>query len=132
MNFWDVGGNKDLLSLWDRYIEDCHAIVFVVDSCGNEESYELCLQALSRLFLQLTTTNLPFLDKVMSFEKAKQVPLMILFNKCDQLDVHLPLSASASSVQDEEMDDVGKPSSSSTTANRSEPNGSIMDEGNFT
>lgn len=46
LHFWDVGGNKDLLDLWDRYIEDCHAIVFVIDSCGDEEHYDLCLKSL--------------------------------------------------------------------------------------
>ncbi|KAI6182960.1 ADP-ribosylation factor-related protein 1 isoform X2 [Aphelenchoides bicaudatus] len=112
LNLWDVGGNKDLLSIWDRYIEDCHAIIFIVDSCGSEESYELCLQAL---------------NKVMTFEQARKVPLMILFNKCDLFDVHLPLSQSASSVQDEEMDTTSKQGSSSTTTNKSELNG--IDEG---
>jgi GTPase SAR1 family protein len=49
LNFWDVGGNKELLSLWDRYIEDCHAIVFVVDPCG-DDYIEDCLRALSKHF----------------------------------------------------------------------------------
>lgn len=32
INFWDLGGQKDLQSIWERYYSECHAIVFVVDS----------------------------------------------------------------------------------------------------
>ena len=32
LNFWDLGGQADLRSLWDNYLEQCHAIVFIIDS----------------------------------------------------------------------------------------------------
>lgn len=32
INFWDLGGQRDLQSIWERYYTECHAIVFVVDS----------------------------------------------------------------------------------------------------
>jgi len=32
INFWDLGGQRDLQSIWERYYSECHAIVFVVDS----------------------------------------------------------------------------------------------------
>ena len=33
MNFWDLGGQDDLRSLWEKYYEESHGIIFVVDSC---------------------------------------------------------------------------------------------------
>ncbi|KAI6230065.1 ADP-ribosylation factor-related protein 1 isoform X1 [Aphelenchoides fujianensis] len=71
LNFWDVGGNEELQSMWDRYVEDCHAIVFVVDSCADGDQFEACLRAI---------------NKLMNFEHAHSVPLMIVLNKCDLLD----------------------------------------------
>lgn len=32
INFWDLGGQRDLHSIWANYYSECHAIVFVVDS----------------------------------------------------------------------------------------------------
>jgi ADP-ribosylation factor related protein 1 len=32
LNFWDLGGQRDLHSIWENYYSECHGIVFVVDS----------------------------------------------------------------------------------------------------
>ena len=32
INFWDLGGQHELQSIWEKYYLDCHAIVFVVDA----------------------------------------------------------------------------------------------------
>ncbi|KAJ1343911.1 hypothetical protein BSLG_001514 [Batrachochytrium salamandrivorans] len=32
LNFWDLGGQRELQSIWEKYYTECHAIVFVVDS----------------------------------------------------------------------------------------------------
>ncbi|XP_055329555.1 ADP-ribosylation factor-related protein 1-like [Paramacrobiotus metropolitanus] len=32
LNFWDLGGQEELQSLWDKYYSECHAIIYVVDS----------------------------------------------------------------------------------------------------
>ena len=29
---WDLGGQEDLIPLWEKYYNECHAIMFVVDS----------------------------------------------------------------------------------------------------
>ncbi|KAI8884097.1 hypothetical protein K501DRAFT_272032 [Backusella circina FSU 941] len=31
ISFWDLGGQRDLHSIWERYYSECHAIVFEVD-----------------------------------------------------------------------------------------------------
>ena len=34
--FWDVGGQKLLRKIWNKYFRECHGVVFVVD--GSDES----------------------------------------------------------------------------------------------
>lgn len=36
INFWDLGGQSSLRSIWDKYYDDCHAIMFVVDSTDRD------------------------------------------------------------------------------------------------
>uniref|UniRef100_A0AC34GU98 Uncharacterized protein n=1 Tax=Panagrolaimus sp. ES5 TaxID=591445 RepID=A0AC34GU98_9BILA len=65
--FWDVGGQSELQTLWDKYISECHAIIFIVDA-SNEERIEESQEAFR---------------KVVAFDRVSQLPLLILFNKCD-------------------------------------------------
>ncbi|CAD5211469.1 unnamed protein product [Bursaphelenchus xylophilus] len=71
LNFWDVGGNVELQDLWNRYLDDCHAIIFVAETTGDEEKIEESLQAFER---------------VQKHERALTLPLLILMNKSDQLE----------------------------------------------
>ncbi len=32
LKFWDLGGQTELQSLWDKYYRESHAVIFVVDS----------------------------------------------------------------------------------------------------
>jgi GTPase SAR1 family protein len=32
VNFWDLGGQQELHSIWEKYYRDAHAVIFVVDS----------------------------------------------------------------------------------------------------
>lgn len=32
LNIWDLGGSKDLRSIWNNYILDCHAIFYFIDA----------------------------------------------------------------------------------------------------
>lgn len=40
LNFWDLGGQTDLQSLWDKYYEECHAVIYVIDSNDRERMDE--------------------------------------------------------------------------------------------
>ena len=40
INFWDLGGQKSLRSIWDKYFEEAHAVVFVVDSTDKDRIEE--------------------------------------------------------------------------------------------
>lgn len=37
---WDLGGAKALRSIWDRYVEDAEALIWVVDSADSEKMKE--------------------------------------------------------------------------------------------
>ncbi|XP_075384421.1 ADP-ribosylation factor-related protein 1 isoform X2 [Tenrec ecaudatus] len=30
--FWDLGGQEELQSLWDKYYAECHGVIYVIDS----------------------------------------------------------------------------------------------------
>jgi ADP-ribosylation factor related protein 1 len=30
LNFWDLGGQEELQSLWDKYYAECHAIIYMI------------------------------------------------------------------------------------------------------
>lgn len=40
LNFWDLGGQHDLQSLWDKYYQECHAVIYVIDSNDRERMDE--------------------------------------------------------------------------------------------
>ncbi|CAD5207260.1 unnamed protein product [Bursaphelenchus okinawaensis] len=71
LNLWDVGGNVELQDLWTKYLDDCHAIIFVAETTTDTGKIKESLQAF---------------DRVQSHKKAPTVPLMILMNKSDQLE----------------------------------------------
>ncbi|KAI8378596.1 ADP-ribosylation factor family-domain-containing protein [Blakeslea trispora] len=67
INFWDLGGQKDLHSIWERYYSECHAIVFVVDST-DPVRLEDCRDTFEKLI-----TN----------DAVEGVPVLMLANKQD-------------------------------------------------
>ncbi|XP_073972658.1 ADP-ribosylation factor related protein 1 [Rhodnius prolixus] len=70
LNFWDLGGQEELQSLWDKYYAESHAIIYIVDSSDRdriEESKET-------------------FDKMISSENLIGVPLLVLANKQDIAD----------------------------------------------
>jgi ADP-ribosylation factor related protein 1 len=38
--FWDLGGQEELQSLWDKYFSDCHGVIFIVDSADPDRLLE--------------------------------------------------------------------------------------------
>lgn len=40
LNFWDLGGQKELQLLWDKYFLEAHAIIWVVDSSDKQRLSE--------------------------------------------------------------------------------------------
>lgn len=38
--FWDLGGQRDIRTIWSKYYDECHAVVFVVDAADLERMSE--------------------------------------------------------------------------------------------
>lgn len=67
LSFWDLGGQQELQSLWDKYYEESHGLIYVVDSNDRgrmEESQQI-------------------FDTMIGNEHLKGIPLLILANKQD-------------------------------------------------
>ncbi|XP_028255042.1 ADP-ribosylation factor-like protein 11 [Parambassis ranga] len=67
LTVWDVGGQSSMRPNWKFYLDDCKALVFVVDSSDRGRMAEAQKA----------------LKKVLSEEKLRRVPLMVLANKKD-------------------------------------------------
>ncbi|KAK0425315.1 hypothetical protein QR680_009140 [Steinernema hermaphroditum] len=67
LNFWDLGGQEGLHSLWDKYFPDSNALIFVIDS-SDEERFKEAHAAFER---------------VMSNEYVQQIPVLVVCNKSD-------------------------------------------------
>ncbi|OZJ03876.1 hypothetical protein BZG36_03962, partial [Bifiguratus adelaidae] len=48
LNFWDLGGQSDLRSIWTKYYAECHGIIFVVDATDRNRIEE-CKQTFEQL-----------------------------------------------------------------------------------
>jgi len=78
LNFWDLGGQQELQALWDKYYQECHAVIYVVDSNDRErinESKESFLQMLSNSNLAgvplLVAANKQDLEECMGVREVK-------------------------------------------------------------
>ena len=40
MVFWDLGGQRDLHSIWDKYYSEAHGVIYVIDSSDEERLRE--------------------------------------------------------------------------------------------
>lgn len=65
--FWDLGGQVGLRSIWDKYFDEAHAIVFVVDAADADRLHE----------------SKAALDKVLGHRDLNGAPLLVLANKQD-------------------------------------------------
>ncbi|KAL6657587.1 hypothetical protein ACP70R_005367 [Stipagrostis hirtigluma subsp. patula] len=65
--FWDLGGQPGLRTIWEKYYEEAHAIIYVIDSAA-ASSFEDAKSAL---------------EKVLRHEHLEGAPLLIFANKQD-------------------------------------------------
>uniref|UniRef100_A0A3P9D7T3 ADP-ribosylation factor-related protein 1 n=1 Tax=Maylandia zebra TaxID=106582 RepID=A0A3P9D7T3_9CICH len=65
--FWDLGGQEELQSLWDKYYAESHGVIYVIDSTDEE---------------RLSESKDAF-EKMISSEALEGVPLLVLANKQD-------------------------------------------------
>jgi len=67
LNFWDLGGQEELQSLWSHYYAECHGVIFVVDSAARDRIDE-AVAAFRKMIVS---------------EHLDGVPLLLLANKQD-------------------------------------------------
>lgn len=65
--FWDLGGQLGLRSIWEKYYEEAHAVVFVIDA-ASPSRFEDSKSAL---------------EKVLRNDDLQGAPLLVLANKQD-------------------------------------------------
>ncbi|CAA2991894.1 ADP-ribosylation factor-related 1 [Olea europaea subsp. europaea] len=63
--FWDLGGQPGLRSIWEKYYEEAHAVIYVVDA-ASPSRFEDSKSAL---------------EKVLQHEDLQGAPLLIIANK---------------------------------------------------
>ena len=67
LNFWDLGGQEELQSLWDKYYAESHGIIYMIDSSDRERLEESWLA----------------FDKMIQNEQLTGLPLLVACNKQD-------------------------------------------------
>ncbi|ETW80477.1 hypothetical protein HETIRDRAFT_169233 [Heterobasidion irregulare TC 32-1] len=67
LQFWDLGGQRGIRSIWPRYYDDCHAVVYVIDADDRERLSE----------------GWEVFESVLSSPQILGVPLLLLANKQD-------------------------------------------------
>jgi ADP-ribosylation factor related protein 1 len=78
---WDLGGQEELIPLWEKYYNECHAIMFVVDSTDQQRIRNV-LAAFGKNGWDLRL--MISVEKVLSSEHTLGIPVMMLANKQDQ------------------------------------------------
>jgi GTP-binding protein SAR1 len=64
---WDVGGHEAVRHIWDDYVCECSAVIFVVDATDVNRMEEAGFE----------------LDALVGEKVVEDIPIAILFNKCD-------------------------------------------------
>lgn len=49
MKFWDLGGQTELQSLWDKYYMESHGVIFLIDS-SDPDRFDETKEAFGILF----------------------------------------------------------------------------------
>ncbi|KAF8423690.1 P-loop containing nucleoside triphosphate hydrolase protein [Boletus edulis BED1] len=97
LSFFDLGGQRGMRSIWHRYYDDCHAVVYVIDAQDRErlgEGWEVfgalngprghCLFADNYpVYVLYHNTRHAQADSVLSSPRILNVPLLLLANKQD-------------------------------------------------
>ncbi|KAL1409540.1 ADP-ribosylation factor protein 3 [Vanrija albida] len=68
LHFFDLGGQRDIRSIWPKYYDECHAVVFVLDASDQarlSETWEV-------------------FDEVINSPRLLHLPLLLLANKQDK------------------------------------------------
>ena len=69
--FWDVGGQKLLRKIWNKFFRECHGVVFVID--GSDESrFQEVVEVINEFYTRrgLNENGLPIFDNETSNKQS--------------------------------------------------------------
>lgn len=64
---WDLGGHEAVRHLWQDYVCECNAVVFLLDACDSDRLEEAGFE----------------LDALIGEKVVEDIPIAVLCNKCD-------------------------------------------------
>lgn len=100
LQFWDLGGQRDIRSIWPKYYDECHAIVYVVDA-ADEKRLEEGWEVFGRSTVINPNRETPYLtpslfpESVLTSPQTRNLPLLLLANKQDS-----PQSLSSTDIRE--------------------------------
>lgn len=100
LNFWDLGGQRELRPLWDKYFSEAHGIIWIVDS-SDESRLNESVDAFKSVIKNDLLYNLPLLFVINKQDIATAMkPSEVIDAFRDNLDLlgnrkFLPLPVSA-------------------------------------
>lgn len=91
LRFFDLGGQRDIRSIWHKYYDECHAVVFVLDAVDQSrlsETWEVFGELVSRAVPSSSAARTSMLmmaiaDEVLMSPRLLNLPLLLLANKQD-------------------------------------------------
>ncbi|ELU37696.1 Arf domain-containing protein [Rhizoctonia solani AG-1 IA] len=72
MKFFDLGGQRDIRTIWSKYYDDCHAVIYMIDAADRDRLWD-GWEVFGTLGMQTVLAHPQILD----------VPLLLLANKQD-------------------------------------------------
>eukprot|EP00591_Stephanopyxis_turris_P009491 CAMPEP_0195523314 /NCGR_PEP_ID=MMETSP0794_2-20130614/22321_1 /TAXON_ID=515487 /ORGANISM="Stephanopyxis turris, Strain CCMP 815" /LENGTH=288 /DNA_ID=CAMNT_0040653283 /DNA_START=55 /DNA_END=918 /DNA_ORIENTATION=- len=81
---WDLGGQKQMRPLWERYYPDCDAVVFVIDGSLTLTDGSFCNSLHLRSNSKWEETKQE-LQKIKRDENLFNVPILVFVNKSDEI-----------------------------------------------
>lgn len=84
---WDLGGHEAVRHLWEDYVCDCSAVLFLIDGADEERLVEAGFE----------------LDALIGEKIVEGIPVAILINKCDLTDTVLSTSELCKKIQYDDL-----------------------------
>ncbi|CAE6374875.1 unnamed protein product [Rhizoctonia solani] len=67
MKFFDLGGQRDIRTIWSKYYDDCHAVIYMIDAADRDRLWD----------------GWEVFETVLAHPQILDVPLLLLANKQD-------------------------------------------------
>ena len=84
LTFWDLGGQEELRSIWDKFFKEAHGVVYLVDASCRERLTESISAFCTDTVCQLWFVANMVIARILCSANAEGVPILILANKQDQ------------------------------------------------